>query len=174
MPKIRTPLKAIKQNCLGCSETRKLVAQCPCDGVDSEWCASWPLRFGIRPKTAVKRYRKYIGNPELMKARAPIKAIREYCISCSLSAKTVAYCPCDGVNSTSCPLWRYRFGLRPESAIRKYGRHVMAPGSLPDSTVCLDDLPANPADWKASPPEQSAADRIPSRNRHVRCGGQAE
>jgi len=84
------------------------------------------------------------------KVKTPIKAIRQYCIDCSETAKMVAWCPCNGVNSTWCPLWPFRFGLRPETAARKYGRHVITPEMMPDADVNLENLPANPALWKSA------------------------
>ncbi len=46
-----TPLKAIRKNCLQCTERgAKYVAYCPCDGKYAELYHLWPYRFGIRPQ----------------------------------------------------------------------------------------------------------------------------
>ena len=45
------PLKAIRLKCLDCSETRKDVTECPCNGVASPLCNLYPYRFGKRPRT---------------------------------------------------------------------------------------------------------------------------
>ena len=91
----------------------------------------------------------------MRRARTPIKAIREYCVDCSETAKTIAYCPCDGLHSTWCPLWVFRFGIRPETAAEKYGKHVVTPGLMPGANVNIDDLPANPVAWRPPCPESS-------------------
>ena len=47
----------------------------------------------------------------------PLKKIREHCLGCCCgSPKEVKYCPL-----TDCPIWLYRFGRRPESAIHRLG-----------------------------------------------------
>ena len=53
-----------------------------------------------------------------MKTLRPLKAIRATCMECAGTAKAVAYCTCDGLNSTKCQLWPYRFGIRPETTAR--------------------------------------------------------
>ena len=80
--------------------------------------------------------------------RTPLRAIRQYCVDCSETAKTIAWCLCDGVHSTWCPLWPYRFGLRPETARQKYGNHIMSPELMPGAEASIDDLPNNPAAWR--------------------------
>jgi len=48
---VPSPLKAIRQNCLSCSEgSPKEVAYCACDGVRSHICTLWPFRFGRHPR----------------------------------------------------------------------------------------------------------------------------
>ena len=71
----------------------------------------------------------------------PMKMVRKTCLDCSENAKMVMYCPCDGVHSTRCHLWPYRFGIRPESAKRRYGERFVTPELMPDANVCIDDLP---------------------------------
>lgn len=78
----------------------------------------------------------------------PLKAIRSQCIDCSGGIrKMVAYCPCDGHNSTRCELWPYRFGMRPETAKAEYGVAMMTPSMMPDSSVEIETLPNNPRDY---------------------------
>jgi len=48
---IYRPLKAIRLKCLDCSETRKDVAECSCNGVESPLCDLYPYRFGRRPRS---------------------------------------------------------------------------------------------------------------------------
>jgi len=74
-----------------------------------------------------------------MQILTPLKAARKQCLDCSAgSTKYVAYCPCDGVNSTRCQLWPYRFGFRPENVSPS---EFVTPGALPGPNVNLDDLP---------------------------------
>ena len=83
-----------------------------------------------------------------MVALRPMKAIRANCLDCSGSAKAVAYCSCDGVNSTPCHLWPYRFGCRPETAKQEFGEAMLMPELMPGPNVELDSLPKNPRDYR--------------------------
>ena len=70
----------------------------------------------------------------------PIKAIRAKCLDCCCgSSKAVMFCTEDGVNSSECSLWPYRFGLRPATAARKYGKEFLKPGALPPHDVPLEN-----------------------------------
>ena len=72
----------------------------------------------------------------------PMRAIRLNCLDCSgLSAKSVLWCPCDGVHSTRCQFWPYRFGCRPETIAEKYGPDLVTPDTMPGPDMCEDDLP---------------------------------
>jgi len=62
----RFPLKAIRQQCLDCSETAKYITWCPCDGLHSNRCHLWPFRFGARPDTFKRRHGTELLTPELM------------------------------------------------------------------------------------------------------------
>ena len=42
------------------------------------------------------------------KSLTPLKAIRQHCLSCNITAHEVKLCPC-----TDCPLFTYRFGKNP-------------------------------------------------------------
>ena len=76
----------------------------------------------------------------------PLKAIRQNCLDCSETVKYITYCPCDGLHSTLCALWPFRFGKRP-ATVRKKWRALMTPDLMPDASVPVEDLPKNPADW---------------------------
>jgi len=71
----------------------------------------------------------------------PLKAIRAKCMDCSTTFKSVKYCTGDGLHSTRCELWPYRFGLRIPAAIRKIGAKFLDPKQMPDANENLDDLP---------------------------------
>ena len=52
---------------------------------------------------------------ESMEGRqSPAAAMRAKCLDCNYTAKEVRWCPC-----TDCPLWQWRFGVRPETTKRK-------------------------------------------------------
>ena len=80
-----------------------------------------------------------------VKVASPLKSIRAYCIMCSGgSAKAVAYCPCHGCGTSFCPLWPYRFGVRPATVIKKMGIAMLNPSMMPSPDVPLEGLPTNP------------------------------
>ena len=88
----------------------------------------------------------------MTKVRRPLRAIREYCVECSGgSSKSLAYCTCDGAHSTWCPLWPYRFGVRPKTAVRKYGKQFVMPALMPEAEVSLEELPAKVLDTEPEP-----------------------
>ena len=71
-----------------------------------------------------------------MSARTPITAIRHKCLDCCCgSVKAVRWC-----SATDCDLWPYRFGMRPETARKRYGADVMDAAKMPDHTVALETL----------------------------------
>ena len=66
----------------------------------------------------------------------PLVAVRKHCLDCSGGLiKYRKWCPC-----TDCPLWPYRFGMRPKTAKRRYGSEIMDPKRMPPASVCLDNL----------------------------------
>lgn len=70
----------------------------------------------------------------------PLKAIRSKCLDCCCgSAKSVKFCTSDGINSRACSLWPYRFGIRPATALKKYGRKFLNPRKLPPHDVPLEE-----------------------------------
>ncbi len=84
-----------------------------------------------------------------MNVLRPLKAIRSACLECAGTAKSVAYCPNDGVNSTLCPVWHYRFGKRPETVQLELGEAMLTPEMMPGPEVELESLPANPRHYRA-------------------------
>ena len=76
----------------------------------------------------------------MAKRPTPVEAIRAKCMDCSGRFKAVRYCSCDGVNSTKCPLWPYRFGMRPETASKKFGADLLNPKAMPGPDVPLEEL----------------------------------
>jgi hypothetical protein len=72
---------------------------------------------------------------------SPLKAIRLNCLDCSERAKDVQWCPCDGIHSTRCHLWPYRFGRRPKTVAERYGPALVTPEMMPSENVSEDDLP---------------------------------
>jgi len=73
--------------------------------------------------------------------QSPSKAIRHKCLDCSTTVKTVKYCPCDGIHSTRCALWPFRFGIRPSGAARKHGPMFLNPKEMPDANTAIEELP---------------------------------
>ena len=73
----------------------------------------------------------------------PIRAIRAKCLDCcSGSHKAVKFCACDGVNSTECPLWPFRFGVRPATARKRFGAKLLSPKAMPDANLELSQCQA--------------------------------
>lgn len=52
----------------------------------------------------------YMKKPKTISA---LKAIRQKCLDCSTTARDVRAC-----NISKCPLWPYRFGVTPDTAIK--------------------------------------------------------
>jgi len=75
--------------------------------------------------------------------RLPMADIRAHCLECSGGeAKYVTWCTQDGVHSTRCRLWPFRFGCTPESVARRYGSRLVTPAEMPPAGIDLDRLPA--------------------------------
>ena len=86
----------------------------------------------------------------------PIKAIRLHCLDCcGGSSKVVQFCTCDGVNSTRCDLWPYRFGKRPATAAKKYGKRFLDPKQMPSAELTQEEcVSGSPPDGIVSEKEQ--------------------
>ncbi len=53
-------------------------------------------------------------NPPYTPYTSPVKAIQQHCLQCCCEhAHEVSLCPADGVHSTFCVLWPFRFGKNP-------------------------------------------------------------
>jgi hypothetical protein len=69
----------------------------------------------------------------------PLAAIRAKCMDCCCgSFKAVRFCTLDGVNSTRCPLWPFRFGKRPATVRKGPLARFLDPASMPDAGVPLE------------------------------------
>ena len=73
-----------------------------------------------------------------MVTQRPLKSMRLNCLECSGgSQKYVKFCTCDGLHSTACQFWPYRFGRRPESVA---DQRLVVPECMPAEDRNLDDL----------------------------------
>jgi hypothetical protein len=72
-----------------------------------------------------------------------LKAVRRNCLECSGgTVKYVTWCACDGVHSTRCEFWPFRFGTGPDTVRRRFGPRLVTPEMMPDANTNLDELPA--------------------------------
>jgi len=79
-----------------------------------------------------------VGKP---KGPSIFRAVRKKCLDCAAgSQKYIRFCPSDGLHSRRCPLWPFRFGVRPETARKRYGANLLDPEAMPDASTNLDDL----------------------------------
>ncbi len=79
-----------------------------------------------------------------IKVLAPLRAIRAVCLDCTAGdRKFIVWCTCDGVHSTRCEQWPYRFGFRPETVRQRYGPALVTPDLMPNANVNLHDLPGS-------------------------------
>lgn len=71
-----------------------------------------------------------------------LKHVRRNCLACSGgSAKYVTWCTCDGVHSTKCEFWPFRFGIQPATFQARYGDRLLDPRKMPPADLDLDLLP---------------------------------
>ena len=71
-----------------------------------------------------------------MEISRPLRAMRRNCLECvGGSAKYAKWCPCDGVHSTYCEFWPYRFGRRPGSV---KDQRFVTPVCMPPAEADLD------------------------------------
>ena len=71
---------------------------------------------------------------------SPLKAIRQMCLDCcNLQPSVVKFCTLDGIHSTRCSLWPFRFGRRPESVARSKNARFIDPEQMPDANVAQED-----------------------------------
>ncbi|HUU89896.1 MAG TPA: hypothetical protein VMZ06_08415 [Candidatus Bathyarchaeia archaeon] len=69
----------------------------------------------------------------------PLAAIRAHCLSCCETRNAVKFCTCDGVNSTRCHLWPFRFGKRPATILKGPDACLLDPEQMPDAGVAQED-----------------------------------
>ena len=95
----------------------------------------------------------------MTKRKPPLQAIRATCLDCCCgSVKYVRFCPCDGQHGSECPLWLYRFGMRPATAARKCGERFLDPAQMPDADVPLEECGRTERD---KPPASPPAKKVP-------------
>lgn len=109
-----TPLAAIRQHCLYCMNSRRDFVR-ECNATD---CPLWPYRLGKLPP--------------LGQERRPLRAIRRFCLTCVASPAEVRTCsacvPYGG--QPACPLFEYRFGVRPATIAQRDRKRVQRQESL--------------------------------------------
>ena len=70
-------------------------------------------------------------------SNSPLKNMRKKCLQCCCgSTKAIKYC-----TDIECPLWKFRFGFTPKTAIKKYGEKLLNPVLTPSSNIDIDSLP---------------------------------
>lgn len=67
--------------------------------------------------------------------KTPLEAIRAHCLQCCESRLIVKFCTCDGLNSTKCPLWPFRFGKRPSTMKKGPDAYLLDPKKMPPADV---------------------------------------
>jgi len=72
-------------------------------------------------------------------ATSPLAAVRAKCLDCGGSFKAVKFCTLDGLNSTRCPLWPFRFGRRPATVRKGPLARFLDPAAMPDAGAALED-----------------------------------
>jgi len=71
----------------------------------------------------------------------PLRSIRKHCLDCCGGRPSVVkYCTCDGVNSTRCHLWPFRFGKRPATAAKKHGERFLDPRQMPSAEIPQEEV----------------------------------
>jgi len=105
-----------------------------------------PVQGGVSGKPPLagggfERQQAAKGSGATTKNLSIFKAVRAKCIDCAGgSRKYVKHCPGDGLHALRCALWAFRFGLRPETARKRYGADFLDPKAMPDADANLDDL----------------------------------
>ena len=71
-----------------------------------------------------------------------IKHVRRNCLDCCAGDRRyVIWCTCDGVNSSRCEFWPFRFGVQPATFRARYGDRLLTPERMPPDSVELENLP---------------------------------
>lgn len=80
--------------------------------------------------------------PPIARAVSVMGAIKAHCLDCCGDDKAARnFCTCDGVHSTRCNLWLYRFGVKPNTFARRFGKWLVSPELMPDGDIPIEDLP---------------------------------
>ena len=73
-----------------------------------------------------------------------LKHVRKNCLECSGgSARYVTWCSADGLHSTHCEFWPFRFGLQPATFRQRLGDRLLTPEAMPPAGINLDRLPGS-------------------------------
>jgi hypothetical protein len=73
-----------------------------------------------------------------------LKHVRKNCLECSGgSARYVTWCPADGLHSTRCQFWPFRFGSQPATFRQHLGDRLLTPEAMPPAGINLDRLPGS-------------------------------
>ena len=70
-----------------------------------------------------------------LRTRTPLSAMRKNCVDCAGgNRKYVKFCTCDGLHSTRCEFWPYRFGNRPATI---KDQRLVTPERMPPADIPL-------------------------------------
>ena len=73
-----------------------------------------------------------------------MRHVRRNCLACCCDdRRAVIWCPCDGLHTTRCEFWPYRFGVQPATFQARWGDRLLTPETMPPATADQDDLPAS-------------------------------
>lgn len=73
--RVPSPARLIREKCLDCNTTIKMVKYCPCDGIHSRRCSLWPYRFGRKPASVAKSKTlgpQFVNPKEMPEANTPL------------------------------------------------------------------------------------------------------
>ena len=71
----------------------------------------------------------------------PLRAVRAKCLDCcNQHTPTIKYCTMDGIHSTACPLWPFRFGMGPATATKRFGVEFLTPKLMPDANSAIEEI----------------------------------
>jgi hypothetical protein len=88
---------------------------------------------------SVSKWATAVKSQSARRELSALHAIRRKCADCTCSSrKNIKYCPCDGLHSTACPLWPFRFGRRPATIRRGPLARFLDPGRMPGADAPLE------------------------------------
>lgn len=74
--------------------------------------------------------------------RVSLRHVRRNCLDCTGGSRpAILWCSCDGLHSTQCEFWPFRFGATVAAHKREYGPRLVTPGLMPPAGLDLDLLP---------------------------------